>query len=133
MDAYINNYEGHWQNEDGCHIYISIINETTAHVSFYTGEKRQPVYRPWFKNKPTFDMTGHYNPIESPELVVDLADPDSGFCLNLLYEDYLAINGIVQAALVPSISRYEEDAFLDQYYVMLGSLNTYTKCEKQKC
>ena len=133
MDAYIKKYEGYWQNGDGHHVHISINNETTAHVSFLSGEELQPVNRPWFNNKPSIAMEAHFDSFESSELVVELWETKSGFCLHLLYEQNLIINGVAQDALVPSVSRYEEDDFLVQYYDLLGSLSSYTKCLDFKC
>jgi hypothetical protein len=127
MDTYINNYGGHWGDGDDHHIHVTIVNENTARVSFLSGEILQPINRPWCNSKPSVEMEAHYYPFEGPELLVELCDDNTGFCLHLLYEEDLIINGTAQESLQPSIIRYEKDELLDQYYPYFGELKSYTR------
>ncbi len=94
---------------------------------FFASEILQPINRPWCNNKPSVEMEAHYYAFEGPELVVELCEENTGFCLHLLYEENLIINGKVQESLQPSISRYEGDKFLDKYYSYFGKLRSYTR------
>lgn len=127
MDYYIDNYHGHWVNESGQRIHITVLGETEAKVSMYSGVTLEPITRPWFNNYPTTEMEAYYYPEDGPELLVELWEAGKGFCFHLLFETDLVINGKNQEALVPSISRNEEDKFLDEFYSLLGALDSYVR------
>lgn len=129
MTSYIKIYEGHWKNESGMQIHTLIESETTARVSLFINETLEPMTRPWFDNKVAVNLEAYYLPSESPELVIELWEAGSGFCFHLLHENNLVANGKYQDALIPSISRYEEDTFLDKYYSNFGPLHSFVKSE----
>lgn len=58
---------------------------------------------------------------------VDLWEEGKGFTLHLDHEyDYL-LDSEQREALVPSISRYERDRFLDAYYSLFGPLDHFVR------
>ncbi len=115
-DSWITTFSGTWQNEDGHTLIIRILDEEHAVVDFL--QNGSPIKRPWCDNQPSIGMKASYDPRESPELDIDLGF--DGFTLSLghVFED---------GKLVVSISRYETDMHLDQYYALLGKLGHYTK------
>ena len=50
------------------------------------------------------------------QLYIELAEKGAGFCLNIDFD--FTLNDYQE--IVPAIIRNEEDAFLDQYYQLLG-------------
>ncbi len=75
-------------------------------------------------------MEAHYYPFEGPSLIVELCETNIGFCIDLLYEENIVINGVAQDVLAPSIIRYETDDYLNQYYSYFGALKSYTRYEQ---
>ena len=127
MDLYINNYIGEWQNDAGNRLKIEKVDDETALVSFYSPPDRQPVLRPWYDKKPSIDMIAKYRPAESPELVVELWEEGKGFKLHLAFEFGYILDIQHRDSLVPGISRFEEDEFLDEYYHYFEPLTHYLK------
>lgn len=69
-------------------------------------------------------MTGSYDSEYSPSLDVELAEEGTGFCLNLNFD----LSDCKYETIMPSIIRNAEDAYLDKYYHLFGSLDPYRKC-----
>lgn len=80
--------------------------------------------RPWLNNAPAVDMLGRLDSECGGTLDVELSDGINSFCLNLYFD---AFDGKYQQ-LSPSIIRYEKESFLDQFYELLGPLDTFKKC-----
>ena len=127
LDSYIDNYIGEWKNERGNRLTIKKVDETTALVSFFAAPDGQPIHRPWCGEKPTVDMIAKYDPQEGPRLEVELWGKRRGFRLHLTFEAQYELDRDQQDALVPALSRYREDHFLDQYYCLFEPLAHYTK------
>jgi hypothetical protein len=122
---YIENYVGKWKDEDGNRLIVEKLNDETAMVSFYTSPVNKPILRPWYNNKPSLDMSAKYYPEVGPELVVDLWEPGKGFSLNLNFEPEYLLDNFRNNSIAPTLSRYEEDNYLDQYYGLFGRLRHY--------
>jgi hypothetical protein len=127
MDSYINHYIGEWENEAGNCLKIKKVDDGTALVSFFSPPDHQPVLRPWYDQNPTIDMIAKYRPAESPELVVELWDEGKGFELHLTFEFGYMSDIQHRDSLVPGISRFQEDDFLDEYYHYFEPLKHYLK------
>lgn len=124
---YIDSYIGEWKDEDGNRLIINKVNDETATVSFFASSNNRPILRPWYNNKPSLDMSAKYYPEEGSELVVDLWEADKGFSLYLSFEPEYSLDEFRCDSIVPALSRYEEDNYLDQYYSFFGRLRHYTK------
>ena len=72
-------------------------------------------------------MVATYRPEEGPELLVALGDAGTGFTLHLNFEAAYLLDDAARDALVPALSRYEEDDFLEQYYHSFHPLKHYTR------
>ena len=127
MDSYINHYIGEWENEAGNRLKIKKVDDETALVSFFSPPDHQPVFRQWYDEKPSIDMIAKYRPAESPELVVELWEEGKGFELHLNFEIGNMLDIQHRDSLVPGISRFEEDDFLDEYYHYFEPLKHYLK------
>ena len=127
MDSYINHYIGEWENEAGNRLKIKKVDDETALVSFFSPPDHQPVFRQWYDEKPSIDMTAKYRPAESPALVVELWEEGKGFELHLTFEFGYMLDIQHHDSLVHGISRFEKDDFLDEYYHYFQPLNHYLK------
>ncbi|HZA54238.1 MAG TPA: hypothetical protein VE616_08315 [Candidatus Udaeobacter sp.] len=127
LDSYIDNYIGEWNDESGNRLSIKKVDETTALVSFFAAPDGQPIYRPWCEEEPTVNMNAKYNPQEGAGLEVDLWGTRRGFTLHLSFEAQYELDQNKQDALVPGLSRYTEDDFLDQYYYLFEPLRHYIR------
>jgi hypothetical protein len=96
-----------------------------ALVSFYAPEGN-PINRPYFNNEPTFKMPSVYDDY-SGDFSVYLWQSGKGFSLDLRYEETYALDQFQREALIPALTRFEDDSFLDQYYDLFGNLNHFTK------
>ena len=129
MDSYINHYIGEWENEAGNRLKIKKVDDETALVSFFSPPDHQPVFRQWYDEKPSIDMIAKYRPDEGPGLVVELWEEGKGFELDLTFEFGYMLDIQHRASLVPGISRFEEDDFLDEYYHYFEPLEHYLKTD----
>ncbi len=125
-DSYIDNYVGEWEDETGNRLSIRKVDDETCLVSFFGARDNQPIRRPWCAGKPSVDMVAKYRPENGPELVVELWEEGMGFTLHLNFEAAYILDEAERDALVPALSRYEDDDFLDQYYRYFEPLKHYT-------
>lgn len=126
MDSYIDNYVGEWKDETGNKLSILKVNDESCLVSFFRARDNQPVRRPWCAGKLSVDMVAKYRPEEGPEIAVELWEEGRGFLLHLSFESAYILDESERNALVPALSRYEEDHFLDQNYLYFEPLKHYT-------
>ena len=127
MNSYIDNYVGDWGNEAGNRLAIRKVDDETCVVSFFRAHDNQPIRRPWCGEKLSVEMVAKCRPEYGPELVVELWEDGAGFTLHLNFEAAYMLDDAGRDALVPALSRYEEDEFLDQYYRCFGALTHYTR------
>ena len=127
VDYSINRFTGRWKSESGHSIKIDKISDTQASVSFF-GIDGKPPLRPYFNNLPTVDMTAYYDDYMGT-FEVELWTKEKGFMLGLTHEHRYELDESNRESLVPAISRYEEDDFLDEYYKLFGPLQHFTKNE----
>jgi len=124
MDSFIENYCGCWESESGYRLSIDLSRDDTVIVSFYRAGENKPMVRPWLDSRLAVNMVGRLDAEGSGTLDIELSGNVNGFCLNL-YFDVIDEN---YQRLSPSIIRYEKEEFLDQYYELLGPLDTFKKC-----
>ncbi len=127
MALFIDNYIGEWENESGKRIVIKKSDEKTALVSFFAPPDYNPIYRPWCNERPSVDMIAKYRSIECSSLIVDLWEDGKGFELHLNLEYRYILDTLQRDSLVPALSRYERDSFLDEYYHFFEPLRHYIK------
>ena len=124
MNSFIENYCGCWKSKSGYSLNIVLNPDETVNVSFRRADEDGAMLRPWLKNSPAVDMLGRLDSEGSGTLDVELSGDINSFCLNLYFE---AFDDKYQK-LCPSIIRNEEEAFLEQYYELLGPLDIFEKC-----
>lgn len=126
MESDIDKFIGDWANEEGSRLVIRKTTSRTAIVSFLTGPAGIPVVRPYCGDLPSTSMHASLRDYGST-IEVELWRPGKGFTLHLTYEYTYELDKEHRDSLIPALSRYEEDEFLDQYYSLFGRLRHYTK------
>lgn len=126
MDTYIDRYVGEWGNEVGHRLSIFKVDAETCVVSFFQSHNNQPLRRPWCAGKLSVGMVAKCKPEHGPELVVELWVEGKEFTLHLNFEAAYMLDDAGRKALVPALSRCEDDEFLDQYYGYFLPLEHYT-------
>ena len=125
MGSYMDRYVGEWENDAGNRLSIRKVDDETCFVSFYHAYDNQPIRRPWSAGKPSVEMIAKCKTTDGPELIVQLGEEGTGFALHLLFEAAYVLDEAGRDALVPGLSRYEEDEFLNQYYRYFEPLKHY--------
>ena len=72
-------------------------------------------------------MLATYDPADSPQLVVELWKTGKGFALHLNFDPAYELDKERRDSLTVSLSRFEEDHFLDAYYYLFQPLSHYVK------
>jgi hypothetical protein len=127
LDSYLSEYLGEWMDEQGNRLRIQPIDGVTASVSFFAAPDGKPIPRPWFQNRLSLDMLGRYFPDGEPSLEVELGRAGAGFTLHLTFEPEYLLDARGRDALIPGVSRFQEDRFLDQYSPLLGPLKHFVR------
>jgi len=127
VNSYIDYYVGDWENQTDNRLSIRKVDEETCSVSFFGACDHQPILRPWYTGKPSVDMRAKYIPEDGPGLLVELGEEELRFTLHLNFEAAYIVDNAERDALVPCLSRYEKDSFLDQYYAYFKPLKHYTR------
>ena len=122
----IDRYIGLWRNAEGFLLEIKKIDEQRASASLYS-PVGPPIDRPYLEDKPSVNMPATYDDYVGT-MTVQLWREKSGFTFELLHEPAHKLDEFQREALVPTLSRYEEDSFLDQYRDLFGQLQHYTRC-----
>jgi hypothetical protein len=127
LDSYLREYLSDWVDEQGNRLRIQPVDDETASVSFFAAPEGKAIPRPWCRNRLSLDMLGRYDPDGESSLEVELGEAGSGFTLHLTFEPEYLLDARGRDALVPGLSRYEEDRFLDQYFPLLGPLKHFVR------
>jgi len=115
-------FTGRWKNEAGNLLIIKPRNRKSLSVSFISHLDNRPVKREFADNRESVDMPAELDFYET-SLEVELWDKGKGFHLSLTLE---ILNNI---ELIPGISRYEEDKFLNKYYCLFYPLARYVRID----
>ena len=92
----------------------------------FLGPRGAPIGRPYMGGAPSIKMIAHYDDYNE-DFRVDLWEEGKGFILHLDHEYDYVLDSEQREALVPSISRYERDRFLDAYYALFGPLDRFVR------
>ena len=87
--------------------------------------------RTYFDNKPSIDMRGELTDWGST-LEVALWDAGKGFCLHLTYEERYELDREYRKSLVPALSQFEEDQFLNEYHGLFLPLQHYIRSKPEQ-
>jgi hypothetical protein len=80
---------------------------------------------------PSMKMIAHYDEYNE-DFRVDLWEESKGFILHLEHEYSYVLDPEHREALVPGISRYERDGFLDAHYSLFGHLDHFVRATALK-
>ena len=86
MDDWEDRYVGHWSDGVGTEIKVVKLSKHKFLVSYF--RDGQPIQRPWMGDRPSIDMPATYivDPLEGDDFEVELSGSNSGYALNLHYE-----------------------------------------------
>lgn len=129
MNQKIKKYIGTWENEDGNRLLIE--REQGKIVVSFLAEKAAPVERPYANGEPSLKMPTTYNEDEYV-IEVELWGKDKGYNLCLWHEPAYELDPERQEALVPGLSKYEADSFLNKYDYLFGTLKHYRRINEKK-
>jgi hypothetical protein len=121
----ISRFVGSWVAASGHRLRIRRVSKDKASVDFLDSCGK-PVRRPYRGGAPSLEMAAHYDAYDD-EFEVDLWDPRKGFTLHLSHEETYELDKRQREALVPGISRYEEDCSLDEFYSLFGRLEHFVR------
>jgi hypothetical protein len=119
----LKDYVGIWRNEIGNEIIIQPKDKKSLKVSFISYVDNKPINRQYSGGSYSIEMHAELDYYKT-SLDVELWEKGKGFQLNLMPE---IMN---ENELVPGISRYTNDKFLDKYYYLFGPLTRYTRTGK---
>jgi len=125
---WIDNYAGTWGDDEGRTLIITPRSDTTADVTLLVD--RQPMFRPWGRNKQTKGLRATYNPADGPGLDIELGRP--GFSLNVNYEFVDPNLPKELESLSVDVSRYESDAVAEAFVRQFGKLERYKRIDPEK-
>src|SRR5215472_13487378 len=118
-------FVGSWISESGYQLRVRRIRKDQASVDFLDPQGT-PIGRTYMGGAPSVKMIAHYDDYYE-NFEVDLWEQGKGFTLHLDHEyDYL-LDQQRREALVPAISRYERDSFLDVFYSLFGPLDHFVR------
>lgn len=119
-------FVGSWISKSGYRLQIRKVRKDRAFVHFL-GPRGAPIARAYMGGAPSMKMIAHYDDYNE-DFRVDLWEEGKGFILHLEHEyDYVLDSAGHREALVPAISRYEGDRFLDAYYSLFGPLDHFIR------
>ncbi len=121
----IERYVGYWVASSGHRLRIKKFSGKSASVDFLD-PSGIPVRRPYCNASPAEGMLARYDDYNG-EFDVELWERGRGFTLHLLYEYQYELDEFRREALIPSISRCQEDEFLDRYYPLFGQLKHFIR------
>lgn len=81
-----------------------------------------PIGRPYMGGAPSVKMIAHHEDYNE-DFRVGLWKEGKGFIVHLDHEYDYVLDSERREVLVPSISRYEQDRFLDPYHPLFGPLD----------
>ena len=122
-------FVGSWISDSGYRLHIRRARKDQAFVDFLD-PRGAPIGRPYMEGAPSIRMIAHYDDYYE-DFRVDLWEEGKGFTLHLDHEYDYVLDSQQREALVPSISRYERDRFLDAYYSLFGPLDHFVRNAEQ--
>jgi hypothetical protein len=123
----ISRFVGSWVSAAGHRLRIRRVSKNKASVDFFD-PSGAPMGRPYMHGNPTVRMVARYEEYYG-SFEVDLWLPRKGFSLHLDHEYDYDLGEYRREALVPDISRYKRERFLDEYYPLFGPLQHFVREE----
>ena len=118
-------FVGSWVSQFGYRLRVEKVRRDRAVVDFLD-PRGAPIVRPYMGGAPSMKMIAHYDDYNE-DFRVDLWEESKGFILHLDHEYGYVLDPEQREALVPAISRYERDRFLDAYYSLFGPLDHFVR------
>ena len=118
-------FVGSWVSQFGYRLRVEKVRRDRAVVDFLD-PRGAPIVRPCMGGAPSMKMIAHYDDYNE-DFRVDLWEESKGFILHLDHEYGYVLDPEQREALVPAISRYERDRFLDAYYSLFGPLDHFVR------
>ena len=118
-------FVGSWVSESGYCLRIKKVRKDRASVDFLD-PRGVPVKRTYMGGAPSIKMIAQYDGYYE-NFEVDLWERGKGFILHLDHEYDYPLDRERREALVPGISRYERDSFLDAFYSLFGPLDHFVR------
>jgi len=118
-------FVGSWVSQSGYRLRVEKVRRDRAVVDFLD-PRGAPIVRPYMGGAPSMKMIAHYDDYNE-DFRVDLWEESKGFILHLDHEYGYVLDPEQREALVPAISRYERDRFLDAYYSLFGPLDHFVR------
>jgi hypothetical protein len=122
-------FVGSWVSESGYCLRIKKVRKDRASVDFLD-PRGVPVKRTYMEGAPSIEMIAQYDDYYE-NFEVDLWERGKGFILHLDHEYGYLLDREQREVLVPAISRYERDHFLDAFYSLFGPLDHFVRREAQ--
>jgi hypothetical protein len=122
-------FVGSWVSAAGYRLRIKKVGKDQASVDFLD-PRGAPVQRPYMGGAPSVKMIAHYDDYNGI-FGVDLWEEGKGFILDLSHENDYELDPERREALVPTLSRYERDRFLDECYSLFGPLDHFVRRKAQ--
>jgi hypothetical protein len=122
-------FVGSWVSASAYRLRIKKVRKDQASVDFLD-PRGAPVQRPYLRGAPSVKMIAHYDDYNGT-FEVDLWEEGKGFILDLTHEYHYALDPERREALVPALSRFERDHFLDQCYWLFGPLDHFVRRKAQ--
>ena len=118
-------FVGSWISESGYQLRIRRMRKDLASVDFLD-PRGAPIERTYMGGAPSMKMIAHYDNYNE-DFRVDLWEEGKRFILHLDHECDYVLDREQREALVPSISRYERDHFLDAFYSLFGPMDHFVR------
>ena len=118
-------FVGSWVSESGYPLRIKKVRKGRASVDFLD-PSGAPVQRPYMGGAPSLKMVAHYDDYNE-NFQVDLWEAGKGFILDLSRHYSYELDLDQREALVPALSRFERDDFLDECYSLFGPMDHFVR------
>jgi hypothetical protein len=121
----IERFVGSWVSASGYRLRIKKVRKDQASVDFLD-PRSAPIKRSYMGGAPSVQMIAHYDD-RNGIFEVDLWEEGKEFVLDLTHEYDYELDPERREALVPALSRYERDRFLDDCYSLFGPLDHFVR------
>jgi hypothetical protein len=125
----IERFVGSWVSASGYRLRIKKVRKDQASVDFLD-PRSAPIKRSYMGGAPSVQMIAHYDD-RNGIFEVDLWEEGKEFVLDLTHEYDYELDPERREALVPALSRYERDRFLDDCYSLFGPLDHFVRRRAQ--
>ena len=120
---------GSWVSASGHRLRIKKVRKDQASVDFLDS-RGAPIQRSYMRGAPSVKMIARYDD-DNGTFEVDLWKKGKEFILDLTHQYNYALDPDRREALVPALTRYERDRFLDEHYSIFGPLDHFVRRGEQ--